>query len=405
MVLYTVSFCEGEKLAKSSISDTSRSSASLSDTALIAQCLRVIPYETVDAALSSTDRTGRRLGKLSDHLVVYLVVFMALFMGSSYLHVFDLLQETFVWLSGLGTRIPDLSEPGIAQARQRLGFSSIKDLFGRIAVPRATQDMSSAFFHGYRLMILDGSNFDLPDTPNNAEFGRGSNQSGKGASPMARAMSLIEYATRLVVDVEFGPFVGSSEVSLAKLIAERIQPGMLILADRLFVGTDLCRLVMARGSHFVWRAKSNLALKPIKFLDDGSFLAHLSQDSKDPLTVRVIVYTLDGSKEKYRLVTSLLDLGQGTANQLARLYPHRWTVETFYFEIKEVLRAPNIILRSKSPEMVYQELYGLFLAHYAVRSLMHDAAHSAGIPPDHLSFKHAVHVIRAHASKIGDFSP
>ena len=375
----------------------------LSDTVLAAQCFKSIPYETVDQALSTVDRTRRQLRKFSDHLVVYFCILMAFFMESSYLHVFERLKQTFDWLCGFP--IPDISDEAIVQARQRVTSAPMKALFQLVAKPLATHDTPGAFFHNLRLTVIDGSTFDVADSPANAELGKVTNQSGKSAFPLVRAVALIEWATRAVIDLACGPYVGSSELSLARIIIERMPSGLLCLGDRNFPGTDLCRLVTERGSHFVWRVKRVFKLKPIKRLADGSFLAYLTDSVDNPLVVRVIEYKLRGGKETYRIVTSILESTDGGAEELARLYHCRWGVETFIGEIKTDLRAPQILLRSKHPDTVYQELYGMFLAHYVVRAFMFEAAQKAGIPSDHLSFKHAVHVIRTHLPKAGSFSP
>jgi hypothetical protein len=379
--------------------------ASLGDCVLLTQCLKHVPYEIVDSALCATDRTKRQLGKFPDHLVVYYVIFMTLFMEASYLHVYEKLRDTFAWLSEFGTGIQGLTDSAIVQARQRIGPEPLKELFKLVVRPLATERTPGALFNGLRIVVLDGSTFDVPDTTANAQFGRAINKSGAGAFPMVRVVALMEMATRAVIDLEIGPFKGSSEVSLAKSIIGRMQPGLLCLADRNFPGSELCNSVVAQSSHFLWRVKSHLKLKPLEVLEDGSYLARLSQTAAESIIVRVIEYALDGGTETYRLVSSLLDAKQVPAELLAKLYPHRWSEETFYGEIKNVLRAPRIILRSHNPATVFQELYALFLAHFVVRSFMFEAAQTAAIPPDELSFKHSVHVLRTNMPNLGSFPP
>ena len=96
----------------------------------------------------------------------------------------------------------------------------------------------------------------------------------------------------------------------------------------------------------------------------------------------------------YRLLTTLLDPEQAPADELAALYHERWEIETALDELKTHLRGAGIVLRSRTPDMVRQEFYGLLMAHFAIRKLIHEAALKAGEDPDRLSFLHAVRVIR-----------
>jgi hypothetical protein len=384
--------------------DKSDRAVSLGETVLLAECIKVMPYGVVDRALLVSNRSKRRLRKLPDHLMIYFCIFMAFFMESSYLHIFDRFKKNLGWLVNL-ENLADLTDSAIVQARQRLSSEPLRELFRLVAKPLSTSDTPGAFFRGLRLVVLDGTTFDVPDTPENSIFGRVINQSGKSATPLVRMVALLELATRVTMDVELGPYVGASEQGLARNIIERMGAGMLCLADRNFPGTELCRLVTDRESHFLWRVKSYFKLKPLEKLTDGSFLAHLADAVESPIIVRVIPYKLVGGKEKYRLVTSILDPADASAKELAELYHARWNVETYIAEMKTDLRASRILLRSKHPDTVYQELLSIVLGHYVVRSFMFEAAQKSGIPPDSLSFKHSVHVIRTSLSRIGDFSP
>ena len=394
-------------ILKAGVDDDLEYAGNLGDCVTAANCLKAIPYELVDQALSRTIRTERRLGKLPDHLVVYQIIFMAFFMDCSYSHVFEVLRKAFAWLTDTGVAVPEVSTPGITKARQRLGAEPMCELFKLVAKPLGTTETKGVFFEDLRLVAIDGSVFDVPDTKGNAGFRKQENGAGKAAFPQVRAVAMIEIATRLVVDVEFGPSAGSNELPLAKAIFSRMSSGTLCLADRLYPGTDVCRLVIKSGSHFLFRAKAGNALKltPIEWLADGSFMANLAPDREDSTVVRVIEYTLDGKDTIYRLITSLTNCKKYPAKALAELYSRRWTIETFYTEIKQTLRAPKLILRSQSQDGVYQELYGLFLAHYVIRSFMYEAAEASGLPPDNLSFKHAVQVLKVELPSNGNFFP
>jgi hypothetical protein len=387
--------------------------AGIGDCLTVSQLFKAIPYEVVDKALLNTDRSNRRMGSFPDHFVIYFVVLMALFMDHSYEHTMMKLRKALIWLSDHCAELTEVSGEAIVQARQRVTFRPLMALFELIARPLATITTPGAFFYGLRLVAIDGIIFDTEDTPANVVgFGRPKNQKGDGAYPQVRCVAIIEQATRAVIDLAFGSITGTSEHALARQLLARLKSGMLCLADRLYPGFELCQIVMKTGAHFVWRVKSDIKLEPFQLLDDKSYLAKLYAHTKSRrrikdqfLVVRVVEYTLKGNSEKYRLITSIIDPKQAPARELAKLYPKRWTQETFNAEIKKTLRRPRILLRSKKPEQVIQELYGLFIGHFVVRSFMFEAASVANIPPDVLSFTHSVFVLKSNLSEIGSFSP
>ncbi len=186
------------------------------------------------------------------------------------------------------------------------------------------------------------------------------------------------------------------------MLPAKLQPDMLVLADRTFYGFNLWQQAAATGAKLLWRVKSTLKLPVERNLPDGSYLStvHDSRDRKHGhgQAARVIDYTLEGSttpvEGHYRLITNLLDPEQADALELAALYHERWDIESVFDEFKTHLRANNTMLRSKTPELVQQELWGLLMAHYAVRQLMAEAAWRERLDPDRLSFVHAVRVIK-----------
>ena len=136
---------------------------------------------------------------------------------------------------------------------------------------------------------------------------------------------------------------------------------------------------------------------------DGSYLSRIYPSERDwrhktnGIGVRVIDYQLEGVERAepiYRLVTSILDYEKAPAQELAALYHERWEIETALDELKTHLRGAQIVLRSKTPDLVRQEFYGFLMAHFAIRGLMHEAALQAREDPDRLSFLHAVCVVR-----------
>jgi hypothetical protein len=196
---------------------------------------------------------------------------------------------------------------------------------------------------------------------------------------------------------------GTAEITLAKSVLPRLKKGMLCLADRQFFGFEMWQLACATGADLLWRMKKNMRMACEKRLPDGSYLSHVYPSERDwrrksnGVAVRVIDYRLEGIADAepiYRLVTTILDFQTAPAHELAALYHQRWEIESALDELKTHLRGPRIVLRSKAPDLVRQEFYGLMMAHFAIRGLMHEAALKANEDPDHLSFLHAVRVIR-----------
>lgn len=361
------------------------------------------PRATIDEVLAATGKASQRQRDLPAHVVVYYVIALALYMQVSYQEVLRCLLEGVQWLLGPEVAVKVTGKSGISQARTRLGSEPLKQLHDRLVQPVATATTKGAWFCKWRLVSLDGTTLAVADTPaNEAAFGRPGESRGKAAYPLVRLVSLVESGTHVLFGTVLDAFrVG--EVSLAAQVVKRLQPGMLCLADRNFFGYELWRNAQATGCDLLWRVKSNAALPCERRLRDGSYLSTIYPSPKDRrhktngLTVRVVEYELVGvpdAEPVYRLVTTILDPEQATAQELAALYHERWEIETAWDELKTHLRGSHIVLRSKTPELVKQEVWGLMMAHFAVRGLMHEAALKANEDPDKLSFTHTVRVIR-----------
>jgi hypothetical protein len=301
-----------------------------------------------------------------------------------------------------GWRLP--STAAIVQARQRAGARLLRELFGAVAGPIATARTRGAFLGGLRLLAIDGTTLDVADTPeNDRAFGRPTTGRGVGAFPQVRVLALIETGTHVICDAIVRPF-RSGEVPTALRLLRSIEPGMLLLWDRGFHSYEMIRTTLAQRAHFLGRTKKNVVLRPTEVLTDGSFLARIypspaaRRRDQQGLELRVVEYALDTpagpGRATYRLITSLLDERAFPAEMLAATYHERWEIETALDEVKVHQWAHPRPLRSKHPREVVQEVYGLLLAHLAIRTVMHQAALQEGIDPDRLSFTGALRVLR-----------
>jgi hypothetical protein len=261
---------------------------------------------------------------------------------------------------------------------------------------------------------LDGSCLDVADTEENrTEFGCPGASRGEAAVPQLRFVALVENGTHVLFGARLGRYA-EGETTLAHDVLTALRPGMLCLADRQFFGFPLWSAATATGADLLWRGKCNLRLPREVVLADGSYLTTIYPSDKDRrhrtggIRVRVIEYRLEGLAEAeplYRLLTTLLDPARAPAAELAALYHERWEIEGALDELKTHLRGARVVLRSKTPALVRQEFWGLLLAHFAVRGLMHEAALRAGEDPDRLSFLHAVRVVRRKLPLFAALSP
>jgi hypothetical protein len=303
---------------------------------------------------------------------------------------------------------------GISQARSRLGWEPVKQLHDEVVAPIALKQTRGAWYKNWKLVSLDGSTLDVADTKENqTAFGRPGASRGSSAYPQIRLVSLVENGTHVLFGTAMAGYT-TDEITLAKAALKRLQPGMLCLADRNFLGYELWQQAQATGADLLWRGKKHLRLEREAELPDGSYLSRIYPSERDRrkkthgIGVRVIEYRLEGipdAEPSYRLVTTILDYQAAPAEELAALYHERWEIETALDELKTHLRGAQIVLRSKTPELVRQEFYGFMMAHFAVRGLMHEAALKADDDPDQLSFLHAVRVIRRKLPTFGAIPP
>jgi Insertion element 4 transposase N-terminal/Transposase DDE domain len=361
------------------------------------------PPTAIGPVLEKTGTASLRQRDLPAQVVVYYVIALSLYMQSSYREVLRCLLEGIQWLRDPSAGVRVAGKSGISQARTRLGWEPLRQLHDELVKPVAVGSTKGAWYREWRLVSLDGSTFDVADEKANEDaFGRPGASRGSSAYPQIRFVSLVENGTHVLFGSQMDGF-GSGEITLAKAVLPRLSKGMLCLADRNFFGFELWKQARGTGADLLWRMKKNMRMACEERLPDGSYLSHVYPSEKDwrhktnGMALRVIDYRLEGiegSEPIYRLATTILDPDKAPASELAALYHQRWEIETAFDEVKTHLRGAQIVLRSKTPELVRQEFYGLMMAHFAIRGLMHQAALKAGQDPDRLSFLHAVRVVR-----------
>lgn len=373
------------------------------------------PLQRIEAIIESCGKADKRVRDLPAALMVYYVIALSLFPGVAYQSVQGWLLSGLQWLENHNFRIA--CRESLSDARQRLGASPMQRLHEEMALPMADKSLPGSYFKDMLLVAVDGSTLALQDTPaNSKEFGRSTNQHGDSVWPIARFVGLVECGTHLIFAAEIGGYK-DSEITLAKSLASQLRAGMLCTADRLFPGYHLWKQFAATGAHLLWRAKISVELEKIEMFSDGSYLAKWlpaeeRKKGNEAIAVRVIEYKIkepdvtEDKEETYRLITTILDPAGATALELAALYPQRWEIEITIKEGKTILRKGKVTLRSKIPELVKQEFWGMILAHYLVRKLMAQAALKKQRDPDDLSYERSIEIIKSTlAGKVLNISP
>jgi hypothetical protein len=365
---------------------------------------RVVSQETVKQALLDTGMSTPRKRKLTLEITVFIIIGMSLYSHLAIGKVFQRMAKglRFIWPD---SNYPVAKDNAISYRRKNLGGRPMAALFRRVCRPIATEETPGAFLFGLRLMALDGTTEDLADTVANAAyFGRPGSGRGQGAFPQMRGVYLAECGTHVIVDAGFWP-LSTSEIIGGFRLLRSVTAGMLLMWDRGFHSFDMLAKAHKQGAHVLGRLPATVKPRPVASLPDGSQLAYLHPtDPKrrrqgEHLLVRIITYTitdkaLPGYGETHRLVTTLLSHQCYPVLELVCAYHERWEIELVIDEIDTHQRLIQGPLRSKSPVAVIQEAYGLLIAHFAIRYLMHEAACQVGIDPDRLSFIHALEVIR-----------
>lgn len=357
---------------------------------------RVLPIKLVEAVVPQPGR-----GRLPLTHTLYLVLGLCLFPEAAYQEVLQLLWPR------ISADQPVPNKSSLSRARYRLGWSVVAELFEAIARPLAKIDTPGSFWSGLRLMAVDGLTLEVANNPANEQAfgGQCDKQGNRVGPPQARLVGLVECGTHALVDAALGGY-HDGEPELAAKLVRCVVEGMLVLADRGFFGVALWRTYLDAGAHLLWRIKGNVATQIVGRLPDGTYLARVRPSKRqgrwpagqrpEPILVRIIEYRIDGSAELYRLATSLLDPRTTPALGLAKLYAQRWEFEITAAELKTHQRGRAVVLRSRTPDGVRQEVWAHLILHFGARTLMYEASlNMVDDPdPDHLSITLTLRVIR-----------
>jgi hypothetical protein len=375
---------------------------------------QLIPPETIRQALAATGRTNQRRCKLTHEVICWVVLAMGILTELPIRQVFKHARRLRE-----GETTPHRSS--LCVGRQRLGIAPVRHLFEAIVHPLAQPATPGAFYRGLRLVGLDGTVYDVPDSEANAAvFDRPSaGPRGDGAFPQIRKLSLVELGTHIELAFVVRS-IAHGELSMVEGLLRHLTAEMLLIWDRNFFSYRFWKEVTSRNVKILARVKSGLILKPIRHLADGSYLAKIypscyhRQIDRDGIVVRVIRYTLDdpqrvGHGEVHTLITNLFNEDLSPAKELIMLYHERWEQELVYDEQKthqDPRRATKPAhLRSETPAGVIQEVYALSLGHFVTRALMFEAAATVGLDTDRLSFLGCLQILKCRLPECDSSTP
>lgn len=364
---------------------------------------QAIPLKTVLAVAARSTGPTQRRRKLPMATLLLLVLTMSIYTQEA-------LEVVFLRLTA-GRRAGEpeeatgtVSRSALCRGRQRLGVRPVVALFKQVARPLATPATPGAFLFGLRLLALDGTVDVVPDSADNARvFGRPVTQRGGAAYPQVQGIYLVEVGTHMVVDAGFWPCT-TTEHRGGRRLLRSVTAGSLLLADAGFYSAVLVQRVRTRKAHFLGRLPASVGLHEVVPLPDGSVWAFVqgtdAHGQPVRLRVRVIRYRLtDPARPHYgetrRLVTTLLDAQTSPLLDLILAYHERWEVEQTISELATRQRLAAVPLRSQTALGVLQELYGLLLAHYALRTVIVQAAATRGVDSDRISFTRTIQLVAA----------
>jgi Insertion element 4 transposase N-terminal/Transposase DDE domain len=388
--------------------------ARLSDYLSASLLARVYPRELIDAVLAEHGAASRRVRSLPASVSCYYCMALSFYPEAAYEEVFAVLAQGLA-LGSSQVAVAEIAKSSISAARQKLGWRPLQSVAERACVPLCDpKTQPHAFYAGLRLVALDGSHLEIADElVNERAFGRPGSRTGRSAYPQAQCGVLVECASHAILAANLGAY-RLAEWAICQPLLAKLDASMLCLADRGFDGYGQWQQARDTGAELLWRCRVNRELPVLKALADGSYLSAIYPNLKARATregeipVRVIDYQLpgaEGSGERYRLLTTLLDQERAPALELATLYHERWEVEAVFDELKTHLLQRRRVLRSKTAEGVRQEFYGWVLAHYAVCWLMHEAASAHRLRQRQLSFTGHLQLIRRSQPHSAAFPP
>lgn len=394
--------------------------------------MTAVPRDAVDAAVAGRGVQAKRSdGTLPPHVTAYLTMALCLFADDDYeevaTKVTGALSRFGCW--DAGWQVP--SSSGITQARVRLGAPVMEEIFESVVQPVGTADTRGAWLREWRVLAIDGFDVDMPDSEGNAaEFGFAGSGDNRSALPKARVVALAECGTHAFLACEVAGY-GVGEQTLAQRLYPRLRRDELLTADRGFYSFDAWSLAAGTGAALLWRAPTGLRLPVVRVLSDGTYLSVLMDagirgkrreailqaardggdlDPEQACLVRVVEYDVpdrdgNGTGELIVLLASVLDPADARSDELADTYHQRWEQETGHDQLKTHLRGPGRLLRSRLPELVYQEIWAWLIVHYALSVLITQAAEAADVDPDRVSFTRALRIARRTATGTAGFSP
>jgi len=371
---------------------------------------KFFPQREIEAILRASGREGQRRRKLPALDLMYYLIALGLHASEGCRSV--LRRVLLRRQQGESSEIEELcTDSAISQGRSRLGWRPLRALYEVVVRPIATRASDGAWYRRWRLVTLDGSTLDVADTKRNERaFGRPGAARGKSGFPQLRFVTLLENGTHVMFGAELGRY-DTGEATLAKKVVTRLPADSLCLADRGFFSYSLWNAALRSGAALLWRVRADLILPKLKRLSDGSYLTkiypspHDRAHDRNGVLARLITYRLGNRGIEYRLLCSITDPRKAPAIQLANLYGRRWTIETALGELKTRLRGAHVVLRSRVPDLARQDFYGLLLAHFGVRALMHDAARQQKIDATDLSFVHALRTLAHYLPLYVSFFP